>query len=348
MKPWLWLPTQLSHDLAPIGLELAAQFTRPVAAEARSFSWRRKGREIFFRNPLGIAGGVDKDGRQIAGWKHFGAGFVEIGTVTPEAQKPNPGRIMTRETETAALWNRMGFPSPGAHSTRLLLRDWRVREALLASESNHDFRFPIFINIGKQRETSLEEAHKDYVLLIKTFMDSSRFVENRALVDAFVINISSPNTKGLRDLFSQDRLHRFLLPIADTLAQFQIPGLLKLSPDMDDETRNSALNVLCELDLDGIVATNTTAARPRGFEFLPTDGGLSGAPLRLGSREFLSTAIRDLGSRRQGLLIVSAGGVLDGAEAKLRLDLGADCVETYSGLVFNGPRFFEQALQQLV
>jgi dihydroorotate dehydrogenase len=348
MKPWLWLPAQLSHDLAPFGLELAALATAPVDADVRSFTWKRKGRQIFFRNPLGIAGGVDKDGRQISGWRHFGAGFVEIGTVTPLAQKPNPGKIMARESLTESLWNRMGFPSPGAHATRLLVRDWRVKEAQRSNEMGQDVRFPIFINIGKQRDTSLEKAHEDYSALIETFMDSSRAIEGRALADAFVINISSPNTKGLRDLFSHDRLRSFLSPVADTLQRFQIPGLLKLSPDMDEETRHSCWSFISELALDGLIATNTTAARPVGFSHLPIEGGLSGAPLTTRSRDFLKTALEELGPRRAGLLVVSAGGVLDGEEARLRLDLGADCVETYSGLVFNGPRFFQRALKQLV
>lgn len=348
MKPWLWIPSQLSHDLAPLGLELAAQFSSPVAAAVRSFRWRRKGREIYFRNPLGIAGGVDKDGCQIAGWQHFGAGFVEIGTVTPLPQSPNPGRIMARETAGEALWNRMGFPSPGAHKTRALLREWRIAESHRLDEKDVRHRFPVFINIGKQRETSLENAHSDYVNLIQTFMESSRNVGGQALADGFVINISSPNTKGLRDLFSQEHLRRFLTPIAEALSAHQVPGLLKLSPDMELETLRTCLDVLCELDLDGLVATNTTAARPNGFTHLPSEGGLSGAPLTTRSREFLATTLTELGDRRQNKLIISAGGVLDGDEAKRRLDLGADCVETYSGLVFGGPRFFERALKNLV
>ncbi len=348
MKPWLWLPAQLSHHLAPLGLEIATLISSPVKADVRSFTWKRKGREIFFRNPLGIAGGVDKDGRQIAGWQHFGAGFVEIGTVTPLPQGPNPGKILSRGNETESLWNKMGFPNPGAHSTRLLVRDWRVKEALRSSETGLDLRFPIFINIGKQRDTALDRAHDDYTILIETFMDSSRAVEGRPLADAFVINISSPNTKGLRDLFSQARLRNFLSPIAETLQRFHTPGLLKLSPDMDEETRHSCWNVISELELDGLIATNTTAARPQGFELLPTEGGLSGAPLKIPSRDFLKAAIEELGPRRKGLLVVSAGGVLDGAEARLRLDLGADCIETYSGLVFKGPRFFGEALNHLI
>lgn len=338
-RPWLYLPAKLAHDLAPIGLDLGATFTRAVNADVHGFKWSRKDRTMSFRNPLGIAGGVDKDGLQIAGWNHFGAGFVEIGTVTPRPQAPNAGVIIGRDNEHEALWNRMGFPGLGAHFARRNLREWRMKERSEAAGA----RFPVFVNIGKQRETSLETAAADYVWLVDFF--SQDFLGSH-LVDAFVINISSPNTKGLRELFSRDRLTDFLAPIAEKLQHFGTPGLLKLSPDMDDQTFQAALAVATELDLDGFIATNTTAARPGGIDF-PTEGGLSGAPLTSRSREVLAKVISELGDRRHGRLIVSAGGVLDGSEAQHRLLLGADLVETYSGLVFHGPRFFSRALRDL-
>lgn len=339
MRPWLLFPAKLAHDLAPLGLDLAASLTPAVEGHARSFVWTRKHRTLHFRNPLGIAGGVDKDGTQIWGWHHFGAGFVEIGTVTPHAQTPNEGRIIGRDTARSALWNRMGFPGRGAHFARGYLRDWR------ADERSHTTRFPVFVNLGKQRETTLEKANHDYVWLIDFFSESQQ-PDEAPLVDAFVINISSPNTKGLRDLFSRERLYEFLAPIADRLAECGTPGLLKFSPDMDEETLRSAIEVSLRLDLDGFIATNTTAARPDGISF-PTEGGLSGGPLTMRSRDFLKTLLKELGSERQGRLIVSVGGVLDGEEAKTRLSLGADLVETYSGLVFEGPRFFDRALRHL-
>ncbi len=339
LRPWLLFPAKLAHDLAPFGLEFAASITPAVEARARSFVWSRKNRTLHFRNPLGIAGGVDKDGTQIWGWHHFGAGFVEIGTVTPNPQTPNEGRIIDRDTSRDALWNRMGFPGRGAHFARGLLREWR------ADERSHGTRLPVFVNIGKQRETTLENANQDYVWLID-FFNQPQAPNEAPLVDAFVINISSPNTKGLRDLFSRERLYEFLAPIADRLAECGTPGLLKLSPDMDEETLRSAVEVSTRLDLDGFIATNTTAARPEGISF-PVEGGLSGGPLTLKSREVLEQLLKELGPKRQGLLIVSAGGVLDGAEAATRLSLGADLVETYSGLVFGGPKFFDRALRVL-
>lgn len=342
MRPWLLLPAKLAHDIAPLGLDLAAAFTREIPAHVHSFSWSRKNRDLHFRNPLGIAGGVDKDGTQTWGWRHFGAGFVEIGTVTPRPQTPNSGRIIGRNIEHEALWNRMGFPGRGARFARHSLREFRRDEVKTYDLAS---RMPVLVNIGKQRETPIENASADYTWMIDFFSEESRTVHT-PLVDAFVINISSPNTKGLRDLFSRDRLYEFLAPIAARLELHGTPGLLKLSPDMDDETLHSALEVSVRLDLDGFIATNTTAHRPAGLEF-PVEGGLSGAPLRLRSREVLQAVISALGNSRKGRLIISAGGVLSGQEALTRLQMGADLVETYSGLVFHGPRFFDHALRDL-
>jgi dihydroorotate dehydrogenase len=350
------MPSAVFHKLAAELLESATYLRRPVEdrlVATRSFSWTRKAHTIHFRNPLGIAGGFDKDGVMIAGWKHFGAGFVEIGTVTPELQLANPGKTFGRDVETEALWNRMGFPSRGSRSVRSALRDWRFdergnqeigQELEQGPEVKGSERFPVFVNIGKQRETPLELASQDYVKLIELFCEPSRTSD--PLADAFVINISSPNTKGLRDLFARDRLTEFLQPIAEKLRQHKIPGLLKLSPDLEDQDLVSAVETALELDLDGFVTTNTTVFRPQGCAF-PQEGGLSGGPLREKSRDALTKLISILGPRREGLLIVSAGGVLDGAEARKRLEMGADLVQTYSGLVFTGPLFFEDTLREL-
>lgn len=337
-RPWLFLPAKFAHDIAPLGLDLAALFSRSVSADVRSFEWTRKDHTLRFRNPLGTAGGVDKDGTQTWGWRHFGAGFVEIGTVTPRPQTPNPGRIIGRDTAREALWNRMGFPGRGAHFARSLLTEFRQDEEI------HE-HFPVFVNIGKQRETPLEMASLDYQWLIDFFSEPLKTQPMR-LADAFVINISSPNTKGLRELFARERLYEFLAPIAERLEVHRTPGLLKLSPDMDDETLQAAIDVSVKLDLDGFIATNTTATRPSGISF-PAEGGLSGAPLSARAREVLTNVVSMLGEKRENRLIVSAGGVIDGTEAAIRLKLGADVVETYSGLVFEGPRYFERALQEL-
>ncbi len=346
MRPWLLLPAKLAHDVAPLGLDLAALVTPKVSAEFQAFEWSRKNRRLHFRNPLGIAGGVDKDGNQIWGWHHFGAGFVELGTVTPRPQAPNPGKIIGRDIEREALWNRMGFPGRGARYVRASLREFRddERSEKTGANPSGSLRFPIFINVGKQRETTLDKANADYTWLVDFFSETT--TQDTSDVDAFVINISSPNTKGLRDLFSRARLYEFLAPIAERLAATGTPGLLKLSPDMDPETLQSAVEVSLRLDLDGFIATNTTAARPSGIQF-SAEGGLSGAPLRDRSREILKQLIEELGAKRAGLLLVSAGGVTTGTEASVRLGLGADLVQTYSGLVFQGPKFFQHAIREL-
>ena len=346
-KPWLLLPAKLAHDVAPFGLDLLASFTSEVEADVLPFEWSRKSRTLYFRNPLGIAGGVDKDGTQIWGWRHFGAGFVEVGTVTPLAQKPNEGKIIGRDTVHEALWNRMGFPGRGARFVRAQIRDFRRDEA--QAEDRGEIaprRLPVFLNVGKQRTTELDRASADYTWLIDFFTQKKNVFET-PIIDAFVINISSPNTKGLRDLFSRDRLYEFMAPLAEKLDAAAMPGLLKLSPDMDVETLAAAVDVSVRLDIDGFIATNTTANRPSGIDF-PTEGGLSGGPLKLRSREVLQNLIEILGARRENRLIVSAGGVLSGLEASTRLRLGADLVQTYSGLVFQGPRFFDEALRELV
>lgn len=329
MRPWLLLPVRVAHDLAPLGLELGRVFLPERPLEWRSFAWSRRGRILNFRNRLGTAGGVDKDGRHIAGWRHFGAGFVEIGTVTPLPQGPNPGRIIDRDVDAEALWNRMGFPGHGAAFTREFLREWRNDERLAEEAGEDRERFPVLVNIGKNRDTALADASRDYVSLIEDFRD---------LADTFVINISSPNTKGLRDLFRRENFFDFLKPIAAALDEAQTPGLLKLSPDLDDASLCASVDVAVELGLDGFVATNTTLERAPGLRF-PVEGGVSGAPLKDLSRASLKKIIDHLGPRRESRLIISAGGAMTPDEVFHRLDAGADLVEAYSALVFSGPGF---------
>lgn len=323
----------IGHTVAPQALEALRLLNRPVELEVDPFHWSARETSVRFRNRLGIAGGVDKDAGQIRGWHHFGAGFVEVGTVTPEPQGPNPGWIMGRDAETKALWNRMGFPSKGGEIAKENLHEWRI------FEKTHELeRFPIFVNIGKNRNTSLEDANKDYASLIKLFARAEM-----RLADAFVINISSPNTKGLRDLFQKERLAEFLKPIATALTTHGTPGLLKLSPDLDMESLKNAVQVACDLGIDGFIATNTTIERKPGSPF-PPEGGVSGGPLTERSRECLKTLIRELGDEKTSKLVVSAGGVMNRDEYLRRRDIGADLVQTYAALAFQGPWFFSKTL----
>ena len=323
MKAWFKIPPRLAHDLAPLALQTWAAFKEP-----QSFTWSpREWRGLRFENPLGIAGGVDKDGASIEDWWAFGPGFVEIGTVTPLPQTPNPGSIIDRDMDRLALWNKMGFPGKGAE---------RVRANLLDLPAPR--RTPVFVNIGKNRATPNERAAQDYAACIDLLADVS---------DAFVVNISSPNTAGLRDLFRRENFTPFLSAVTAARAASSRPSLplfLKLSPDLDSADFQGIVDVSLECGIDGFIATNTTLAREPGMKF-PAEGGVSGKPLAersMAALRTLSDAIENAsgGTSRQSPLIISVGGVMTPEDVFKRLDLGADLVQVYAALVFSGPGFF--------
>lgn len=323
MKPWMLLSPKRAHDLMPIGLQLLSAFRETHIPVWSPFTWRG----LEFKNRLGIAGGVDKDGELIEEWWTFGPGFIEIGTVTPKPQGPNDGRIVDRDLAHRALWNRMGFPSKGAWYVRANLTDLPKERAT-----------PIFVNIGKNRTTSNEAAVNDYIECIDIIGD---------LADAWVINISSPNTPGLRDLFKPEKFHPFLEAIIEARTmrtRRRAPVLLKLSPDLSAEDLEFVIATAVKLGIDGFIATNTTLAREPGLKF-PNEGGVSGQPLAKRSKEVLRQLIALLGSARHDFLIVSVGGVMDTEDVRERISLGADLVQVYSTLVFEGPWFFSRVAE---
>lgn len=315
LKPWLWLPAHWSHTLSPYALAaFGLLFEKPLPVW-KPVQWKG----LVFKNPLGLAGGIDKSGDQIQNWWKLGVGFVEVGTVTPEAQKGNPGKIMDRDPEKLALWNRMGFPSDGMDEMFYNLTHLSER------------RTPILVNIGKNRNTPNSEAVGDYLQV----MDRVHLV-----ADIFVINISSPNTKGLRDLQSSQALTDLLKPLMQKTKALNKPLVVKLSPDLASSEYIQAIQICLELGVDGFVLTNTTLSRYEGAPF-PTEGGVSGAPLRDLAKNALKIAIETLGSARKNKLIISVGGVLTPEDVFERLEMGADLVETYSGIVYDGPLFFQ-------
>ncbi|MEQ1877487.1 MAG: quinone-dependent dihydroorotate dehydrogenase, partial [Bdellovibrionia bacterium] len=320
MKPWLWLPAQQAHDWAPSLINLYASFSGVRDCNWRQFEWRG----MKFRNRLGIAGGVDKDGLAFQSWIKLGAGFVEVGTVTPKPQGPNTGPTVGRDIDNRALWNKLGFPSRGAEFVKKNL-------AGLTARSNPGARdpVPVFVNIGKNRETKLEDAGGDYASLVREFT---------GIADTFVVNISSPNTQDLRNLQGREYLSGLLKQVLAARTD-NTPVLLKLSPDLTDGELEEILNTSLEEGIDGWILTNTTRERPSGIDF-PKDGGLSGAPLGKQSRICLEKTVKILGPRRGGRLIVSAGGVMSATDVSGRLELGADLVQVYSALIFSGPRLF--------
>lgn len=323
MKPWLLLPPRWAHDLSPLALPLySLVFGQHSPPAWRSFTWRG----LTFKNPLGIAGGVDKNAEHLKEWWALGCGFVEVGTVTPRPQHANPGKILDRDLKHQSMWNRMGFPSHGADEVFYNLNYYGPY-----------YRTPIFVNIGKNRETPNEEAVNDYLSLVDKF---------RPMADVFVVNISSPNTRGLRDLQSKENLSRLLGMIVQKVSHYQpTPVLVKLSPDMPEEVLAETVLHCHELGVDGFVLTNTTLSRHEGCPY-PAEGGLSGAPLKNLSEKALSVALQALGEKRQGKLMVSVGGVMSPEDVTRRLALGADLVQIYSALVFQGPGFFQQVARQ--
>lgn len=317
-KPWLWLPPQLAHDISP-------QIVKPLSRlrwNQKPYKWQPLNwKGLVFPNRLGIAGGVDKDAIGVEGWWRYGAGFVEVGTVTPAPQKANPGLKVLRDSENFNLWNQLGFPSKGSNS---------VKERLL--EIRKPYPSPLFLNIGKNRETPLEEAHLDYHMLIQQFADH---------VDGFVINISSPNTKGLRQLLDPLSFKHFLERVSPPLNAARKPCWIKLSPDVEDKVLNELLDISLDFPIDGWVLTNTTLARPKSGNF-PSHGGVSGSFLNERSLEVLKNTVSHLGVRKKDRLIVSVGGVMSPEDVQERLDSGADLVQVYSALIFHGPNFFKQ------
>jgi dihydroorotate dehydrogenase len=281
---------------------------------------------MHFRNPLGLAGGVDKTGQSLSSWQGLGAGFLEVGTVTPRPQGPNPGKIMDRDIPRQALWNKMGFPNKGVAVLKKRLQGFTNQSV------------PLFINIGKNRDTPNERAYEDYAFCIE---------ELHPWADAFVINLSSPNTKGLRDLLSEKYLVEFLERLQEKRKRWAAatPVLLKLSPDMTLETLQMVLSRSSDW-VDGWVLTNTTKRREPESSFPAHSGGVSGQPLRELSRQALQVAF-PFKQRSPDKLLVSVGGIDTPEEVKIRLHAGADLVQVYTALVFQGPGFFHSVLSRL-
>lgn len=326
MKPWLWIPPQLAHDLSPLALQLYSLFNHGPTPAWNPFTFKN----IIFKNRLGLAGGVDKNGELLNVWNNIGCGFVEIGTVTPEHQKANPGRIIDRSPEDEALWNRMGFPSVGASEVFYNLKSFKDHSSL-----------PILVNIGKNRTTENDKAHLDYVTLLERFY---------SVADAFVVNISSPNTTGLRELSKPENLNSFLKPILKARQELNInssekPILLKLSPDLEADHIKRVIDTSLENNLDGFVLTNTTLSRNLKKQF-PVEGGVSGKPLANLSKKALQIVSGHLAAEKSKKLIISVGGVMTADDVFERIDMGADLVEVYTALIFKGPQFFRRVAGQ--
>jgi dihydroorotate dehydrogenase len=284
---------------------------------------------IEFRNPVGLAAGFDKDAQALAAWDALGFGFVEIGTVTPRPQAGNPRPRIWRYPRYQALVNAMGFPNDGAAA---------VGERLQAFRDRGPSPMKVGVNLGKQKETPLEQAGEDYALLLQRFA---------ALGDFFVINISSPNTPGLRQLQGTEFLERTLKPVAAVRAALPPdekakPVLVKIAPDVTAEEVRTMCQSIEACGFDGVVATNTSRDhRSLGLAEGDRPGGMSGVPLRADSTRVLRWAVEALGGR---LPTIGCGGVTTRSDLLEKQRAGAALVEIYTSFIYRGPAVVAELL----
>lgn len=341
LRPLLWqTDAERAHDMTMALLRAAGRFPGLLAALRRRYVLHppELAAEAFgvrFPACVGLAAGLDKNGRAVPALAALGFGFIEVGTVTPRPQPGHPKPRLWRLPDRRALINRMGFNNDGAAALAESLRQARRRTDV-----------PIGVNIGKNRDTPAEEALSDYLHCLRTLYP---------LADYFVVNVSSPNTPGLRDLQRERSLDRLLSGITaerDRLAAAHgetKPVLVKVAPDMSPGELDAVVDVCLRRGAGGIVATNTTVARPglRGPEAaLP--GGLSGAPLFDASTRTVAAIYRRVGGR---LPVIGVGGVMSAADAYAKIKAGARLVQVLTGFVYGGPGFvrtLQEGLQQLL
>lgn len=340
LRPLLFrLSSERAHALTLHALRIAGSFPPLRKLIELIYKTPSKPVTVFgltFRNPVGLAAGYDKDGVAIRGLAALGFGHVEIGTVTPKPQPGNPRPRVFRLAEDEAVINRMGFPSRGGEFVEKQLAVSGRQEA----EGRRQEAVVVGVNIGKNKETPNEEAEFDYLALLSRF---ARYA------DYLTVNVSSPNTAGLRDLQERKALENLLLHLHQQRLAEQnrlkkrIPILVKLSPDMDEAGLDDALDAILATCMDGVIVTNTTLGR----EGLRSDskgesGGLSGRPLTVKSEAVLRQTIKRLDGK---IPAVSAGGIMNPDDAKRRLEMGAALVQVYTGLVYRGPGLVKRIVE---
>jgi dihydroorotate dehydrogenase len=276
---------------------------------------------VNFPNPVGLAAGMDKSALALPAWEALGFGFIEIGTVTAHPQPGNPQPRLFRYPRQHALINRMGFNNDGAVAVARRLQSLK--------DSGRWPQIPVGVNLGKSKVTELAEAPADYLASYRHLLTFG---------DYFVINVSSPNTPGLRSL--QDR--GALTAIIRTLRDFDAkkPLLVKIAPDLEESAAQEIATLAVEENLSGLIATNTTLDHSSIPIAHDQQGGLSGAPLRE-----KSTAMLRLLTRATGLPVIASGGVMDASTAKEKFDAGASLVQIYTGFVYRGPQLISEILR---
>ncbi len=281
---------------------------------------------LHFPNAVGLAAGLDKDGAHIDALAALGFGFIEIGTVTPRPQAGNPRPRLFRIPESQAIINRMGFNNQGVDN-------------MIRNIDNSRYQGVLGVNIGKNFDTAVEDANQDYLYCLRRVYTRASYI---------TVNVSSPNTPGLRNLQFGDSLNSLLEALKreqEKLADFYgryVPVAVKIAPDMELDEVDLVASALRDYRMDGVIATNTTLART-GVEHSPVAqeaGGLSGAPVRQGS----TAVIRRLAENLRGEIpIIGVGGITDAQSALEKIEAGASLVQLYSGFIYHGPALIQEA-----
>jgi len=323
------LDPEVAHDLTLKSLTLLGPGAALLGAGTDAGESRRV-MGIDFPNPVGLAAGLDKNGDYIDALGALGFGFLEIGTVTPRPQPGNPKPRMFRLPEHEAIIDRLGFNNHGV-------------ERLLRNVERASFRGVLGINIGRNFDTPNERAADDYLQCLEAVYGHATYV---------TVNISSPNTKNLRDLQSSEALDALLGAVMAKRAALaqrhggKKPLLVKVAPDLDDEQVEAIASIAVKHAVDGLIATNTTVARdlvkahPHGLQA----GGLSGRPLFEPSTRALEKLARALGGR---IPLIGVGGILSGADARAKIAAGASLVQVYTGFIYRGPGLIAEARRAL-
>jgi dihydroorotate dehydrogenase len=304
---------------------------------------------LEFKNPIGLGAGFDKNAKYLRELETLGFGFVEIGTVTPLPQEGNPKPRLFRLPKDKALINRMGFNNDGMKVVAQRLKKWKEKNSRLTvpsaaeglPQARHGSRLILGGNIGKNKATPNEDAWKDY---------AACFNELHPYVDYFVVNVSSPNTPGLRELQEKESLKRILLHLLmiNNGKANSKPVLLKIAPDLTQEQLDDVIDLALEIKLDGIVATNTTVNRQGLVHHLGLGnqeaGGLSGAPLREKSTEIIKYIHRKANGQ---IPIIASGGVFTFADAAEKLSAGASLIQVWTGFIYEGPAIVKRICKLL-
>jgi dihydroorotate dehydrogenase len=327
-RPFLFaLDAETAHGLGLKAIEAAYRTGMNPLLANRIAPQPRSVFGIEFPNPVGLAAGLDKDGAHIDALAALGFGFIEVGTTTPKAQSGNPKPRMFRLPKAQAIINRLGFNNRGV-------------DALVRNVECARYTGVLGINIGKNKDTPNENAADDYLICLRKVYARASYV---------TVNISSPNTSGLRDLQSEDSLRRLVASLLSEREQLsaqhgrKVPMLVKIAPDLSAAELDAMAAVFLDEGIDGLICTNTTIAReavaglPHGQE----TGGLSGRPVFAKSTQVLA----GMSARLRGRIpMIGVGGILNGADAAAKFEAGASLVQFYSGMVYRGPELIGESV----